>query len=158
MAQSYDFIPPGKKLVGKRLVNDTGKDEPSAFETIERLKAQIRVLEQRVKSDEISDLALSLEAARKGLAHANEQVVELEQKVASLEATIEAQRQTIATQDDEAKMLRKAVAVKRGDTPPPLSPDMKEMAGLQEQLAAAKQRITDLETAAESKDRKKKEK
>jgi len=145
MAQSYDYIPPGKKLVGKRLVNDTGKDEPSAFETIERLKAQIRVLEQRVKSDEISDLALSLEAARKGLAHANDQVAE-------------AQRKTIADQDDEAKMLRKAAAVKRGDAPPPLSPDMKEMAGLQEQLASAKQRITELEAAAEGKAPKKKEK
>jgi chromosome segregation ATPase len=140
---SYDYIPPGKRVVGKRLVSaPDGANNP--YEDIERLRAQVRVLEQRLNSNEINDLSKALQESKDRVAYLDKANKDLSAKGQELEAVVAEQRKTMTAQDNEIKILRGSERVKRGEAPPPLSPDMKEMAQLKEDLATANAKIQEL--------------
>ncbi len=139
----FDYIPPGKKVVGKRLVSvSDGSKNP--YEDIERLRAQVRVLEQRINSNEIGDLSRALQESKDRVAYLEKANADLSSQCLELKAIVEEQKKTVSAQDEELKILRGSERVKRGEAPPPLSPDMKELAQLKEDLAAANAKIQEL--------------
>ena len=148
----YDYVPPGKMIVNDRLVDiPEGGQSPDSFETIEQLRAQIKILQQRANSDELFTITRSLKKTTEELNHTNEEQKLAKARIKELEDITQSQEKTIIKITEEMKILRSSKRISRGEDPPPLTEHMKEVAALKKKLAAANRTIITLKASKKGK-------